>query len=184
VPQASPAPAPTAQVDLGGDAPRWASARGITGDEQREQELGSGKWSEETVGNLESVRRQMADRPVRDIDLEPSGPNWAMLGAAGVFVLGLIAWGISASMGGGETPDNATTATPPPPAKVQVEVNVPGAQVSLDGISYGPAPAQVPIPADDQPHQLCAEAEGRDRTCEEVTANRLIQRNPYSIRVP
>ncbi|MEC7986536.1 MAG: hypothetical protein VX278_15325, partial [Myxococcota bacterium] len=61
------------------DTPRWKSARGITNNSARENELGSGKWGAEpsTLDPEELRKRMPTDMPVRPMEIEEKGNGWA-----------------------------------------------------------------------------------------------------------
>ena len=71
--------------------PKWAGIRGITGDDSREQELGSGKWSE-SARSADEIRRQMQSTPVRELELEEGRGQWGMLILFAAIVGSLFAW--------------------------------------------------------------------------------------------
>ena len=71
--------------------PKWAGIRGITGDDSREQELGSGKWSE-SARSSDEIRRQMESTPVRELELEEGRGQWGMLILFLAIVGSLFAW--------------------------------------------------------------------------------------------
>ena len=120
----------------------------------------------------------MDDRPVREVDFEPSGPNWAILGAAAVLVLMLIGWALYAATGGDDAPAGASGEAASAPATPQtVEIRVEGgaaADITLDGRTIGPAPARLPIPADSAAHTLCAKPADGAPKCRQVTAAQLV----------
>jgi hypothetical protein len=190
-------------ADRGGDAPKWSGIKGVTGDASREAELGAGKWNTaDDARSLDELRKQMDTAPVREMDIEPAGPRWELLGVVAVVVLLLVAWWVF-------QPFSSDEATPPPPesaaaqatepapaaapapapapaaspvsAKVTVTTTPPGARIRLDDRSYGRSPATVPVPRDDRVHQLCAEPEGGEPTCRDVTGAGLAAQDPYEI---
>ncbi len=124
---------------------------------------------------------------MREIDLEPPGPNWGMLAAGAVVVMILIAWALFASMGTAETAPEAaaapaaTAAPPSRPARVEIRVTGGTGTVTLDGRSYGAAPALVPVPTDTGPHSLCVQAEGQEPVCRDVDAATLTAGPAYDL---
>ena len=184
-------------ADRSADAPRWSGAKGVTGDSSREAELGGGKWkTAEDPRSLDEMRKTMDSAPVREMDVEPAGPRWELLGVVAIVVLLLVAWWVF-------QPFSDDAPTPPPPgaeaaradapaapptrssspaaAKVTVTTTPPGARVRLDDRSYGRSPATVPVPQDDRVHQLCAEPAGGEPTCRDVTGAGLAAQDPYEI---
>ena len=147
------------------DAPRWQGVGGVTGDERREQELGAGKWNEPVEGNLDGLRKQVSGNPMREVEFEPTGPNWVALGGVAALVLLLGGWSIFASVGG-------QSDVPSAPAQATVSA-AEGSTISLDGVGYGTAPAQVPVPADTAAHELCATPAGGSPQCATVRATDL-----------
>ncbi len=84
-------PAPRAAQSDGDSAPLWASARGVTGDDSRDRELGTGKW-EESARPLDELRREMGASPVRPMeDIGPSRGSWPMVIVALAILVGLVA---------------------------------------------------------------------------------------------
>ena len=83
--------------------------------------------------------------------------------AALVLLLG--GWSIFASVGGQRTAPSA-------PAQATVSA-AEGSTISLDGVRYGTAPAQVPVPADTAAHELCATPAGGSPQCATVRATDL-----------
>ena len=73
-----------------GEQPRWMSAKSITANPHREDELGSGKWGE-AQSNLDQdiLQEVMSSTPVRELDLDDDGNGWALL-LVGIVGLGLV----------------------------------------------------------------------------------------------
>jgi len=186
-------------ADHAGEAPRWSGAKGVTGDASREHELGAGKWNTaEAPRTLDEMRKHMDSTPVRELDVEPAGPRWELLGVVAIVLLLLVAWWVF-------QPFAADTPTPPPAsaesarvespapapvrsaspvaAKVTVTVTTspPGARIRLDDRSYGSSPATVPIPQDDRVHKLCAMPDSGEDACRDVTGAGLAAQDPYEI---
>ncbi len=96
----APAPAPlVAEVEGADEPPRWQGVGGVTGREDRADELGSGKWQEE-ARSLDDVRKVMDASPVREmesLDGAGGGAAWPALAAAAfivfVLVLGWVLFG-------------------------------------------------------------------------------------------
>lgn len=91
IPAPAPPPAPV-PVEVHGDEPRWKGAGGVTGDDSRADELGSGKWQED-ARSLDDVRKVMDDAPVREmeaIDDSGGGAAWPALAAAALIVFLLV----------------------------------------------------------------------------------------------
>ena len=176
-------------------------------DSSRELELGAGKWSEAAdARSLDELRQQMDSAPVRELQVEPAGPRWELLGIVAIVLLLLVAWWVF-------QPFSATESTPPPPesvtaragraapeqppapapapapqstreaasATVQVTTTPSGARIRLDDRSYGLSPATVPIPRDGQSHRLCAEAADAEPVCRDVTGATLSARDTFDI---
>ncbi|MEC8423518.1 MAG: PEGA domain-containing protein, partial [Myxococcota bacterium] len=149
--------------------------------------------------SLDELRKQMDSAPVREMDIEPAGPRWELLGVVAIVMLLLVAWWVF-------QPFSADTPTPPPPGteaarfsapardrvaepapsavptiagKVTVNTTPAGARIRLDDRSYGRSPATVPVPRDDRVHQLCAEPEDGAPVCRDVTGRTLGAKDPY-----
>jgi len=164
----------------------WGNIRGVTGDVEREKELGAGKWAE-SARTLDDVRSQMTSAPVRDMDLSGSEPPWTLIVFAGLALLAGLGWWLMSgdSEPSVQTPEDvsaqvlpeATQATPGTP-QVTVDTVPPGGRVMLDDRDYGNAPTTVPVPMDGGYHRLCVEA-GIRRSCRELTGTALAQSDPY-----
>jgi hypothetical protein len=175
--------------------PRWLNARGVTGNTGREAELGQGKWTE-AARPLSELKAQLSDAPVRAMEIAEAGPPWVPIIAALAFLVVLAAWfafrsdpepetaalvvdtlpGASANVG-------VAVASPDKPV-VTVIVDLPGAVVLLDGVSYGPTPATVPVPLDADSHELCADlGDPSTRRCRKVDGATLAASDPYRFEV-
>ena len=169
-------------------------AKGVTGEESREGELGSGKWTE-PARSLEEVRASLSDEPVRALELgKGGGPSWRLL------VVGLAVGAVLVFLGSGmltgDTPKDPGTrtvggqaapvsleATPDGGLQVTVLTEPKGARVSLDGHSYGRSPVAVPVPSDTASHELCAEL-GSRKACRSLTGQALAMEDPYVFPLP
>ena|GEM_PF-4697915 len=66
--------------DIGDVQPRWMSAKKITADPLREDELGAGKWGEAKSNLDQSVLKEvMSSMPTRELELDDDGNNWALM---------------------------------------------------------------------------------------------------------
>ena len=168
------------------DSPAWSAMAGVTGREEREVELGAGKWTE-PARSLDEVRKQLPDSPVRELSLQTSGSSRTryvgvalLFGAIVVGGLWLLrppgtpdAPGVPLGAGG----PRATEAAPGGPT-VTVSTEPAGARLTLDGKRLGRAPVAVAVPTDDAHHELCAEF-GKKRSCRSLTGTALSLQDPY-----
>jgi len=162
-------------------APRWAGIRGVTGDEAREAELGSGKWSETGSRSIEELRMRMPEGAPRELELEEDSGNLTAIAALAVLAMVLAAAFYFGSRlepapasAGGET----TTTTEADTARVTVTTVPEGAQITFGGRAIGLAPAEVAVPADDVRTELCGQI-GERRHCRSVTGAELSARDPF-----
>jgi hypothetical protein len=173
------------------DAPKWSGATGVTGSDSREHELGSGKWDESAQArSLEDLRKEMDTTPVRELELEPGGPRWGLIALAAIVVLVLVSWWFFGPAGdpspeprpevAAQPEDNVREAAPLR-AEVTITTTPTGARIRLDDRSYGRTPALVPVPTDDRIHRLCAEFEGAEPACRDITGAALASADPYEI---
>ena len=84
-----------------GVQPRWMSAKKITADPLREEELGSGKWGH-AKSNLDHdiLNEVMSSMPTRELELEDDGNSWALMlfGLIGGAVVVLFLYNIVTSL--------------------------------------------------------------------------------------
>jgi hypothetical protein len=98
-------------------------------------------------------------------------------------VLVLIGWWVFGGAADGEVvgqvhrAPRVTVATPDIPT-VTVDSTPAGARVTLEGVDYGLAPATVPVPMDNKPHELCLDYKG-ERSCRRLTGEALAFQDPY-----
>ena len=71
-----------------------------------------------------------------------------------------------------------TTTVQPDIPRVTVDTQPAGARVYLEGVDYGLAPTAVPVPTNDQAHELCVIYKGT-RTCRSLTGEALAFEDPY-----
>ena len=132
---------------------------GVTGNPEREKELGAGKWTEQGR-SLQEIARQLPSTPTREMDLVGGGPPWwAVVAAAALLAVGAAAWLSS----------DAQVFSPP---TIQITTDPAGARVVLDDRDRGPAPATVEVPDDDRVHTLCVH-KGDINVCRELRAEEL-----------
>jgi len=85
----------------GGVQPRWMSAKKITADPLREEELGSGKWGD-AKSNLDHdiLNEVMSSMPTRELEIEDDGNSWALMlfGLIGGAVVVLFLYNIVSSL--------------------------------------------------------------------------------------
>ena len=161
--------------------PRWLGARGVTNTSEREEELGLGKWTE-VSDSVRDFTLEMDSAPVRELEIEEAGLPWVRLIIA-LGVLMMVGWYLFGDSAEGEVSQAAdqnprTTTAQPDIPRVTVDTQPPGARVYLEGVDYGLAPTAVPVPTDDQAHELCVIYKGT-RTCRSLTGEALAFEDPY-----
>ena len=161
--------------------PRWLGARGVTNTSEREEELGLGKWTE-VSDSVRDFTLEMDSAPVRELEIEEAGLPWVRLIIA-LGVLMMVGWYFFGDSAEGEVSQAAdqnprTTTAQPDIPRVTVDTQPPGARVYLEGVDYGLAPTAVPVPTDNQAHELCVIYKGT-RTCRSLTGEALAFEDPY-----
>ena len=163
---------------------------GVTNDPSRETELGAGKWTE-SGRSLEELQKSLPTTPIRELRLDGAGLPWGRI-VFGAALLFLVLAAIIRSGDDGETvvpPTPTEPATSSLPTRAEAAADGPEvtvtsdperALISLDSTSYGRAPARVPVPSDDEVHELCAVAD-QVHVCRTLTAEQLLETDPLHL---
>jgi hypothetical protein len=125
------------------------------------------------------------------MSIDGAGPPWGRIMFLAALLFLAIAWWSSRPPEPVEGPSPLSSQAPPTslPTRVQsadegaqvtVTTDPPGALISLDDQSLGPAPASVPVPSDSEPHELCAVKDTLN-ACRTLTAEELLAKDPYHL---
>ena len=139
------------------------------------------KWTE-VSDSVRDFTLEMDSAPVRELEIEEAGLPWMRLIIA-LGVLVMVGWYFFGDSAEGEVSQAAdqnprTTTAQPDIPRVTVDTQPPGARVYLEGVDYGLAPTAVPVPTDNQAHELCVIYKGT-RTCRSLTGEALAFEDPY-----
>jgi hypothetical protein len=176
---------------------RWLSSVGVTGNPDRDAELGSGKWTEPARSREELAAAMGGLGGPRELDLGEAGLPWGrILMAATVLLVAGGYWLSSYEKAPVESTRADTTAAQKQPhvaiessraagsdlPTVTITTNVTAARVYLDDEYHGPAPATLSIPVDQALHKLCIRT-GDFEHCDQLTSEQLAMNPVFDLPI-
>jgi hypothetical protein len=144
------------------------------------------------------ITRDLPSTPIREIEIETGGYPWARYLVLGMVLIGgFMAFRMARNHGDDPSdlprtptlveaapvqPLHTTHAAASDAPMVTITSNLEGARVTLDGHDHGRVPALVPVPMDQNLHEICVQKGTRIR-CLNLAGEDLAARDPYRVEV-